>query len=51
MLMFKGTKEWILWAWAILASGEKVILHLDLGNNKESYDCWLEFLRVWLVVG
>lgn len=44
MRMFKSPKEGILCAWAILASGEKVLLHMDLGN-KESYDCWLEFLR------
>ena len=44
MRMFKSPKEGILCAWAILVSGEKVLLHMDLGN-KESYDCWLEFLR------
>lgn len=44
MRMFKGPKEGILCAWAILVSGEKVLLHMDLGN-KESYECWLEFLR------
>lgn len=44
MRMFKGPKEGILCAWAILVNGEKVLLHMDLGN-KESYDCWLEFLR------
>ena len=44
MRMFKGLKEGILCAWAILISGEKVLLHMDLGN-KESYECWLEFLR------
>jgi putative transposase len=33
-----------LCAWTILVSGEKILLHLDLGN-KESYECWLEFLR------
>jgi len=44
MRMFKGRKEGILCAWTILVSGEKVLLHLDLGN-KESYECWLEFLR------
>ena len=44
MRLFKGPKEGILCAWAILATGEKVLLHMDLGN-KESYACWLEFLR------
>ncbi len=44
MRMFKGPKEGILCAWAILDSGEKVLLHMDLGN-KESYSCWLDFLR------
>ena len=31
----KGRKEGILCAWAILVSGEKVLLHMDL-DNKES---------------
>ena len=31
-------------AWGITRSGEKVLLHIDLGN-RESYDDWLEFLR------
>lgn len=44
MRLFRGQKEGILCAWAILTTGEKVLLHMDLGN-KESYDCWLEFLR------
>jgi len=44
MRMFKGPKEGILCAWAILVTGEKVLLHMDLGN-KESYSCWLDFLR------
>jgi len=44
MRMFKGRKEGILCAWAILVSGEKVLLHMDLGN-KESYECRLGFLR------
>lgn len=39
-----GVKEGILCAWAILANGSKVLLHLALGN-KESYNAWLEFLR------
>lgn len=38
------TKEGILCAWAILTDGRKVLLHLALGN-KESYECWLSFLR------
>lgn len=44
MRLFRGSREGILCAWAILATGEKVLLHMDLGN-KESHDCWLEFLR------
>ncbi len=44
MRLFRGAKEGILCAWAILATGEKVLLHMDLGN-KESHSCWLEFLR------
>jgi len=44
MRMFKGPKEGILCAWAILVTGEKVLLHIDLGN-KESHSCWLDFLR------
>jgi len=36
-----GVKEGILCAWAILANGSKVLLHLALGN-KESYHAWLE---------
>lgn len=39
-----GAKEAILCAWAILANGRKVLLHLALGN-KESYDCWKTFFR------
>jgi putative transposase len=50
MRMFKSPKEGILCAWAILVSGEKVLLHMDLGN-KESYQCWLEFLRSMLSRG
>lgn len=50
MRMFKGPKEGILCAWAILVSGEKVLLQMDLGN-KESYDCWLGFYETWSVVG
>ena len=44
MRLFKGPKEGILCAWAILVTGEKVLLHMELGN-KESYVCWLDFLR------
>jgi len=36
--------EGLLCAWAILADGRKVLLHLTLGN-KESYRCWLGMLR------
>lgn len=39
-----GRKEALLCAWGILSSGEKVMLHLSLGN-KESYDTWKEFIR------
>ena len=39
-----GMKEAVLCAWGILRTGEKVIIHLGLGN-KESYEDWLEFLR------
>lgn len=39
-----GIKEAILCAWAILANGHKIMLHLSLGN-KESYECWREFFR------
>lgn len=44
MRLFKNPKEGILCAWAILVTGEKVLLHMDLGN-KESYQCWQSFLR------
>jgi transposase-like protein len=37
-------QEAVLGAYAILESGEKVLLHLALGN-KESYDAWLAFLH------
>jgi putative transposase len=41
----KGTSnEAILCAWAILSGGEKIMLHMELGN-KESYECWQGFLR------
>jgi transposase-like protein len=39
-----GGAEGLLCAWAILADGRKVLLHLTLGN-KESYRCWLGMLR------
>ena len=42
--MDSSIKEAILCAWAILSNGQKVMLHLALGN-KESYECWKEFLR------
>lgn len=38
------TKEGILCAWAICGDGQRVLLHLAVGN-KESYDNWLDFLR------
>lgn len=38
-----GVKEAVLCAWGITRSGEKVLLHLDLGN-KESLESWQEFL-------
>ena len=44
MRLFKNPKEGILCAWAILVTGEKVLLYMDLGN-KESYHCWQSFLR------
>jgi len=39
-----GGKEGVLCAWAICAGGNKVLLHMALGN-KESYTNWLDFLR------
>jgi transposase-like protein len=39
-----GPAEALLCAWAILADGRKVLLHLTLGN-KESYETWLAMLR------
>lgn len=39
-----GPAEGLLCAWAILADGRKVLLHLTLGS-RESYDCWLTMLR------
>jgi putative transposase len=37
-------KEGVLSAYALLESGEPVLLHLDLGAT-ESYDAWLAFLQ------
>lgn len=39
-----GPAEGLLCAWAILADGRKVLLHLTLGN-RESYECWQAMLR------
>lgn len=39
-----GPAEGLLCAWAILADGRKVLLHLTLGN-RESYECWRAMLR------
>jgi putative transposase len=38
-----GVKEAVLCAWGITRSGEKVMLHLGLGN-KESLESWQDFL-------
>jgi len=38
------TREGILCAWGITVEGQRVLLHLALGN-KESHANWLEFLR------
>jgi len=45
-----GRKEAILCGWGILASGEKIMLHLSLGN-KENYETWKEFFRDMLSRG
>ena len=45
-----GRKEAILCAWGILATGEKIMLHLSLGN-KENYESWREFFRDMLSRG
>ena len=45
-----GVKEAILCAWAILSTGEKVLLHLALGN-KESYESWTDFFRHMIARG
>lgn len=39
-----GAKEGVLAAWCITTEGRKVLLHLFVGN-KESEECWVEFLR------
>lgn len=39
-----GAKEGVLAAWCITTDGRKVLLHLAVGN-KESEECWTEFLR------
>jgi transposase-like protein len=39
-----GAKEGVLAAWCITSDGRKVLLHLAVGN-KESEECWTEFLR------
>jgi putative transposase len=45
-----GRKEAILCGWGILATGEKIMLHLSLGN-KENYETWKEFFRDMLSRG
>ncbi len=42
--MSYGVSEAVLCAWGITRDGEKVLLHVALGN-RESYDDWLAFLR------
>jgi len=39
-----GLKEGILVAWGICRDGQKVLLHMGLGN-KESYTAWQDFIR------
>src|SRR5205809_5198049 len=39
-----GAKEGVLAAWCITTEGQKVLLHLAVGN-KESEACWTEFFR------
>ena len=39
-----GVKEAVLCGWGITRDGQKILLHLALGN-KESYKDWLSFLR------
>lgn len=50
MRRISGRKEAILCAWGILATGEKIMLHLSLGN-KENYETWKEFFREMLSRG
>lgn len=45
-----GRKEAILCGWGILATGEKIMLNLSLGN-KENYETWKEFFRDMLSRG
>jgi putative transposase len=39
-----GMKEGILVAWAICHDGQKVLIHMAVGN-KESYPAWQDFIR------
>lgn len=39
-----GAKEGVLVAWGICPDGRKILLHMAVGN-KESEECWTEFLR------
>lgn len=39
-----GVKEGVLCFWGITRQGQKVLLHLQVGN-RESYDNWLDVLR------
>lgn len=39
-----GVKEGVLVAWGICRDGQKVLLHMALGN-KESYTAWQDFIR------
>ena len=39
-----GLKEGVLVAWGICRDGQKVLLHMGLGN-KESYTAWQDFIR------
>ncbi len=39
-----GLKEGVLVAWGICRNGQKVLLHMALGN-KESYSSWQDFIR------
>lgn len=48
--LISGRKEAILCGWGILATGEKIMLHLSLGN-KENYETWKEFFRDMLSRG